>query len=79
MPFPAFYEEETMKISTIALAAVVALSTSSVAFAKHHHHHHKHGMTMGSSSGPSGPRMDGGGTDKSRPGTQGVSKKPAGE
>lgn len=66
-----------MKISTIALAAVVALSSSSVAFAKHHHHHHHKGMmTMGSSSGPSGPRMDGGGTDKSRPGGQGVSRKP---
>jgi len=65
-----------MKVSAIALAAVVALSASSVALAKHHHHHH-HGMTMGSSTGPSGPRMDGGGVDKSRPGGQGVSRKPA--
>ena len=64
-----------MKVSTIALAAVVALSSSSVALAKHHHHHH--GMTMGSSTGPSGPRMDGGGVDKSRVGGQGVSRKPA--
>ena len=65
-----------MKISTIALAAVVALSTSSMAFARHHHHHHHmHGMTMGSSTGPSGPRMDGGGVDKSRVGGQGVSRK----
>jgi len=65
-----------MKIRTIALAAVVALSTSSMAFARHHHHHHHmHEMTMGSSTGPSGPRMDGGGVDKSRPGGQGVSRK----
>ena len=66
-----------MKISTIALAAVFALSSSSIALAKHHHH--MHGMTtgMGSSTGPSGPRMDGGGVDKSRPGGQGVSRKPA--
>jgi hypothetical protein len=69
------YQEETMKISTIALAAVIGLSSSSVALAKHHHHHH--GMTMGSSTGPSGPRMDGGGVDKSRVGGQGVSRKPA--
>ena len=34
-----------------------------------------HEMTMGSSTGPSGPRMDGGGVDKSRPGGQGVSRK----
>ena len=67
-----------MKVSTIALAAVVALSSSSVALAKHHHHHHHHhGMTMGSSTGPSGPSLDGGGVDKSRPGGQGVSRKPA--
>jgi hypothetical protein len=68
-----------MKISTIALAAIVALSTSSIALAKHHHHHHHHGMTMGmgSSTGPSGPRMDGGGVDKSRVGGQGVSRKAA--
>ena len=67
-----------MKLSTIALAAVIALSSSSIAFAKHrHHHHHKHGMPTGmGSSGPSGPSMDGGGTDKSRPGGQGVSRKP---
>jgi hypothetical protein len=56
-----------------------ALSSSSIALAKHHHHHHHHGMTMGmgSSTGPSGPRMDGGGVDKSRVGGQGVSRKPA--
>jgi hypothetical protein len=73
------YQEETMKISTIALAAIFALSTTSMALAKHHHHHHHHGMTMGmgSSTGPSGPRMDGGGIDKSRVGGQGVSRKPA--
>jgi len=67
-----------MKIGTIALAVVFALSSSSIALAKHHHHHrHHHEMTMGSSTGPSGPRMDGGGVDKSRPGGQGVSRKPA--
>jgi hypothetical protein len=80
MPFPAFIRRNTMKIRTIALAAVVALSTSSMAFAKHHHHHHHmRGMTMGmgSSTGPSGPRMDGGGIDKSRVGGQGVSRKAA--
>ena len=67
-----------MKIGTIALAAVFALSSSSIALAKHHRHHrHHHEMTMGSSTGPSGPRMDGGGVDKSRPGGQGVSRKPA--
>jgi hypothetical protein len=68
-------ERQQIKISTLVLAAVVALSSSSVAFAKHHHHH-KGMMTVGSSSGPSGPRM--GGVDKSRPGGQGVSRK-AGE
>jgi hypothetical protein len=78
MPFYGVYEEEAMKIGTIALAAVFALSSSSIALAKHHHHHrHHHEMTMGSSTGPSGPRMDGGGVDKSRPGGQGVSRKPA--
>jgi hypothetical protein len=71
------YQEETMKISTIALAAVFAVSSSSIALAKHYRHHHHHGMTMGSSAGPSGPRMDGGGVDKSRVGGQGVSRKPA--
>jgi hypothetical protein len=72
------YQEEAVKISTIALAAAFALSTTSMVLAKHHHHHHhKHGMTMGSSTGPSGPRMDGGGVDKSRPGGQGVNRKPA--
>jgi hypothetical protein len=75
-------DEENMKLATIALAATFALSTTSLAVAKHrhHHHHHKHGMTTGMApSGPSGPRTDGGGTDKSRAGGQGVSRKPAGE
>jgi hypothetical protein len=69
-----------MKIGTIALAAVFALSSSSMALAKHRHHHHHHkmaGTTTGMGSGPSGPRMDGDGVDKSRPGGQGVSRKPA--
>ena len=66
-----------MKISTICLAAIFALSSSSIALAKHrHHHHHKtHEMTNGmGSSGPSG--MDGG-VDKSRPAGQDVSRKRA--
>jgi hypothetical protein len=68
-----------MKIRTIAVATVLAFSISlaiAPAQAKHRHHHHKHGMSMGS-SGPSGPSLDGGGVDKSRPGGQGVSRKPA--
>jgi hypothetical protein len=65
-----------MKISTIALAAVVALSSSSVALAKHHHHHHHHGMTMGSSTGPSGPGLEAGRRDESRVGGRGVSNRP---
>lgn len=68
-------------IGTIAVATLLALSSNSGAFAKHRHHHHKtHGMTTGMApSGSSGPRTDGGGTDKSRAGGQGVSRKPAGE
>jgi hypothetical protein len=70
-----------MKTRTIALATIFALTGSlalAPAQAKHRHHHHKHGMTMGmGSSGPSGPSKDGGGVDKSRPGGQGVSRKPA--
>lgn len=64
-------------VSTIALAAVLALSSNTLALAKHRHHHKMHGMTTGmGSSGPSGPRTDGGGTDMSRPGGKGVSRKP---
>ena len=68
-----------MKMGTVALATVVALASTSMALAKHRHHHHKmHGMTTGmDSSGPSGPRMEAGGIDKSRPGGKGVSRKPA--
>ena len=72
-----FFGGNDMKVTTIALAAVFALSTTSMALAKHrHHHHHKHGMSMGS-SGSSGPGMEAGAPDKSRPGGKGVSKKPA--
>jgi hypothetical protein len=72
-------EETTMKTGTIALATVVALSgllALSPAQAKHyyHHHHHKHHMMM-DANGPSGPSLDGGGTDKSRVGARGVSRK----
>jgi hypothetical protein len=66
-----------MKTGKIALATAVALSgllALSPAQAKHRHHHHKHHMTMGA-SGPSGPSLDGGGTDKSRAGGRGVSRK----
>ena len=61
--FLSLKDEMTMKIGTIAIATVFALSTS-VAFANTHHtHHHKHhaklnaspGMTTGMArSGPSG-------------------------
>jgi hypothetical protein len=62
-------------VGVIAVAMVLALSWSSQAFAKHHHHHHHHGMTM-SHTGPSGPGLEPGATDKSRPGGKGVSNKP---
>ncbi|MGA7940751.1 MAG: hypothetical protein WBV83_19600 [Bradyrhizobium sp.] len=71
-----------MKVSTIVIATAFALS--SLAFApaqakhRHHHNHHEmHGKTTGMGSGPSGPKMDAGGVDKSRTGGQGVSRKPA--
>jgi hypothetical protein len=61
-------------VGVIAVALVLALSSSSQAFAKHRHHHH-HGMTM-SHTGPSGPGLEPGATDKSRPGGKGVSNRP---
>lgn len=66
-----------MKIGTIAIAAVFALSSSSLALAKHRHHsHHRHGATTGmSQTGPSGPGVEPGATDKSRPGGKGVNTK----
>jgi hypothetical protein len=71
-----------MKVSTIAIATVFALSSSLAAPAQakhrhhHHHHHDMHGMTTGMApAGPSGPRLDGGGVDESRPGGRGVSRK----
>ncbi|HET7888246.1 MAG TPA: hypothetical protein VFL62_18645 [Bradyrhizobium sp.] len=69
-----------MKIRTVVLATVFALSASlafAPAQAKHRHHHHKHHMMTGTgASGPSGPSTDGGGVDKSRAGARGVSRKP---
>jgi hypothetical protein len=61
-------------VGVIAVALILALSSSSQAFAKHRHHHH-HGMTM-SHTGPSGPGLEPGATDKSRPGGKGVSNRP---
>jgi hypothetical protein len=68
-------------MKTIALAAALALAGSLAigpAQAKHHRHHHKHhGMTMGG-SGPSGPGLEPGASDKTRPAGKGVNAKPAG-
>ena len=66
-----------MKVfGTIAIATLLALSSSSLASAKHRHHHHKHhGMTMGG-SGPSGPGLEPGAPDKTRPAGKGVNAKP---
>lgn len=67
-------------VNVLAIVTILALSSSSLAFAKNrHHHHHKQSMTSGMApSGPSGPGQDAGATDKSRPGSKGVSKKPPG-
>jgi hypothetical protein len=78
------YQEEAMKISTIAIVTLFALASTAYASATSHKHRHHHtakmnatsGMTTGMArSGPSGPSLDGGGVDKSRPGGQGVSRK----
>jgi hypothetical protein len=74
-----------MKIRTLAIVTLFALASTAYASATSHKHRHHHmakmnatsGMTTGMGSGSSGPRMDGGGVDKSRPGGQGVSRKPA--
>ena len=75
-----------VKTRTIAIVTLVALASTAYASAasyKHRHHHTAKinaapGMTTGMArSGPSGPSLDGGGVDKSRPGGQGVSRKPA--
>jgi hypothetical protein len=78
-------EETIVKIRTIAIATLFALASTAYASATTSHKHHRHyvgkmhnGMTIGMArSGPSGPSLDGGGVDKSRPGGQGVSRKPA--
>jgi hypothetical protein len=85
--FPSLYLEETIVQIKIIAAATAFAVVGSLAFApanatshKHRHHAkmmHRSGMTTGMSrSGPSGPSLDGGGVDKSRPGGQGVSRKP---
>lgn len=75
-----------MKIRTLAIVTLFALASTAYASATYHKHRHHHtakinatpGMTTGMArSGPSGPSLDGGGVDKSRPGGQGVSRKPA--
>ena len=74
-----------MKIKTIVLATAFALASTAYASANTTHKHHRHhvatmhsGVTTGMArSGPSGPSLDGGGVDKSRPGGQGVSRNPA--
>jgi len=67
--------------TTIAFAAALALAGSLAigpAQAKDHRHHHKHhGMTTGG-NGPSGPGLEPGAPDKTRPAGKGVNAKPAG-
>ena len=66
--------------TSLTIAAVFALAASlavAPAQAKHHRHHHKHHISMGSTTGPSGPGLEAGAPDKSRPAGKGVSKRPA--
>jgi hypothetical protein len=65
-----------IKMTAIATAFAFSGSLAVAPAQAKHRHHHKHGMTMGG-SGPSGPSLDGGGVDKSRPGGKGVSRDPA--
>jgi hypothetical protein len=72
-------EETIMKLTTIALATVVAVASTAYAGAtshRHHRHHHMSKMSMGMGMGRSGPSRDGGMRDKSRPGGMGVSRNP---
>jgi hypothetical protein len=85
--FPFLYlKEMIMRIRSLAIVTLFALASTAYASATSHKHRHHHtakinatsGMTTGMArSGPSGPSLDGGGVDKSRPGGQGVSRKPA--
>ena len=66
--------------TAIALAAAFAMASSlavAPAQAKHHrHHHHHHGIAMGA-TGPSGPGLEPGAPDKTRPAGKGVNARPA--
>lgn len=72
-----------MKISTIAIVTLFAFAGTAYASATSHKHRHHHTAKINATSGMttgmarSGPSLDGGGVDKSRPGGQGVSRKPA--
>jgi hypothetical protein len=74
-----------VKTRTVAIATLFVFASTAYVSATHKHRHHHmskmngtSGMTTGMArSGPSGPSLDGGGVDKSRPGGQGVSRKPA--
>jgi hypothetical protein len=71
-----------VKITTIAIATTFALTTTfalAPAQAKHRHHHHKmHGMsTVMAGKGPSGPGLEPGAPDKTRPAGKGVNARPA--
>ena len=63
-----------MKMSTIAFATVFAISTLiALAPAQARHHHHKHHHIVR----PSGPGLEPGAPDASRPGGKGVSNRPS--
>lgn len=70
-----------MKIKTIVLATAFALASTAYASANTTHKHHRHhvatkhgGVTTGMSR--SGPGLEPGARDESRPGGRGVSDKP---
>lgn len=68
--------------TALALCSALALAPANAATNKHRHHAkmHRPGTTIGMArTGPSGPRMDAGGVDRSRAGGQGVSRKAPGE
>jgi len=68
--------------TALTLCSALALAPANAATNKHRHHAnmHRSGMTIGMArTGPSGPRIDAGGVDKSRAGGQGVSRKTTGD
>ena len=73
-----------MKISTIAIVTLFALASTAYASANTTHKYHRHyvgtrhhGTTVGMArSGHSGPGLEPGARDASRPGGKGVSNKP---